>query len=369
MIGAPLVLDHLQKNYGSHLAVDKVALTIAAGEFVSLLGPSGSGKTTLLTMIAGFETPTAGHIRIGDRDVTQLAPNRRDIGMVFQRYALFPHLTVADNIAFPLKMRGVAKSDRAGRVRAALDLVQLGGYADRYPHQLSGGQQQRVAVARAIVFEPPVLLMDEPLGALDKKLRESMQIEIKQLQQRLGVTVIYVTHDQEEALTMSDRVAVMANGKLVQVGTPAELYRNPLNPFVADFIGKMNFLAGEYLGGQSGYGAVRLADGVIVEGMALAGQEAAVARPGDNIRIALRPERLFLSARGSGGANAIPGRLETSVFVGSFDLHLVRAEFGRGEIIQVQVPTDTGRQMFGVGDAVDIVTDRDSARLFVPAGD
>lgn len=233
MIGAPVFIDRIGKVYGSQTAVGAVTLDVPAGEFLSILGPSGSGKTTLLTMIAGFESPSAGRIIIDGRDVTAVSPDRRNIGMVFQRYALFPHLTVAENIAFPLKMRGVRKDLRAERVGRALDLVQLPDYAKRYPHELSGGQQQRVAVARAIVFEPPVLLMDEPLGALDKKLRESMQIEIKQLQRRLGATVIYVTHDQEEALTMSDRIAVMAKGQLAQLGTPRTftvIRRVPLSP-------------------------------------------------------------------------------------------------------------------------------------------
>jgi mannopine transport system ATP-binding protein len=246
--GEAISLRGLHKAYCALPVVRDVSFEIAAGEFVSLLGPSGSGKTTILMMIAGFETPNDGQIVIGERDITYLAPNRRNVGMVFQRYALFPHMSVAQNVAFPLKMRGVAKREIPERVARILDLVQLGAYAQRYPQQLSGGQQQRVAVARALVFEPPVLLMDEPLSALDKKLRESMQFEIKSLQQRLGVTVIYVTHDQEEAMTLSDRVAVIDRGELVQIGAPADLYQRPRTPFVADFIGRMNFLDGEYLG-------------------------------------------------------------------------------------------------------------------------
>ncbi|MBX5106007.1 ABC transporter ATP-binding protein [Rhizobium lentis] len=364
MIGAPVFIDRIWKAYGSQTAVSDVTLDIPAGEFLSILGPSGSGKTTLLTMIAGFESPSAGRLVIGGRDVTAVSPDRRNIGMVFQRYALFPHLTVAENIAFPLKMRGIGKDLRAERVNRALDLVQLPDYARRYPHELSGGQQQRVAVARAIVFEPPVLLMDEPLGALDKKLRESMQIEIKQLQQRLGATVIYVTHDQEEALTMSDRIAVMAKGKIAQLGSPADIYRNPQTAFVADFVGKMNFLSGEFLGETAGSQAIKLGEDVVFHTPnAVSGHDGA-ARIGGRVRLALRPERLGLAARGAGGKNALPGRIETSVFAGSFDLHLVRADFGSREILQVQIPADGMQAPFVKGTLVDVVAEQDGLRLF-----
>ncbi|PDV85194.1 polyamine ABC transporter ATP-binding protein [Rhizobium sp. H4] len=364
MIGAPVFIDRIGKVYGSQTAVGAVTLDIPAGEFLSILGPSGSGKTTLLTMIAGFESPSAGRIIIGGRDVTTVSPDRRNIGMVFQRYALFPHLTVAENIAFPLKMRGIRKDLRAERVGRALDLVQLPDYARRYPHELSGGQQQRVAVARAIVFEPPVLLMDEPLGALDKKLRESMQLEIKQLQQRLGATVIYVTHDQEEALTMSDRVAVMAKGQLSQLGTPTDLYRNPQSAFVADFIGKMNFLTGEFLGETGGSQTIRLGDDMVIDMPGAVSGLNGSTRIGDRVRLALRPERLGIAARGAGGKNALPGRIETSVFAGSFDLHFVRADFGNGEILQVQTPADGTRAPFAMGTLVDVIAERDGLRLF-----
>ncbi|KAF5883397.1 ABC transporter ATP-binding protein [Rhizobium sp. PEPV16] len=365
MIGAPVFIDRIGKVYGSQTAVGAVTLDVPAGEFLSILGPSGSGKTTLLTMIAGFESPSAGRIIIDGRDVTAVSPDRRNIGMVFQRYALFPHLTVAENIAFPLKMRGIRKDLRAERVGQALHLVQLPDYAKRYPHELSGGQQQRVAVARAIVFEPPVLLMDEPLGALDKKLRESMQIEIKQLQRRLGATVIYVTHDQEEALTMSDRIAVMAKGQLAQLGTPADLYCNPQSAFVADFIGKMNFLTGEFLGETADSQTIRLGDDVVIDTPAHGFEGSA--KIGDRVRLALRPERLGLAARGAGGQNALPGRIETSVFAGSFDLHLVRSDFGTGEIIQVQIPADGKRVPFAMGELVDVIAERDGLRLFAVA--
>ena len=221
--GAPVALRHIVKNFDKYRAIDDLSLDIEPGEFITFLGPSGSGKSTTLMMIAGFEQPTAGDILIGGSVVTHMPAFRRNIGMVFQNYALFPHLTVAENIAFPLKQRGVAKSEIREHVRRMLDLIQLSGYETRFPQQLSGGQQQRVAIARAIVFNPPVLLMDEPLSALDKQLREDLQFEIKRLHDRLGITFIYVTHDQKEALVMSDRVAVMNEGRIAQIGSPKAL--------------------------------------------------------------------------------------------------------------------------------------------------
>src|SRR6185295_16512103 len=223
-------------------AVDGVTLDIAAGEFFSLLGPSGCGKTTSLRMIAGFELPDAGRVHVGGRDITDLPVHKRDMGMVFQSYALFPHRTVAENVAFGLRMRDVSRPEIERRVAAALALVALTGLEERKPAQLSGGQQQRVALARALVVEPPVLLCDEPLGALDRKLRQQMQFELKELQKRLGVTLVFVTHDQEEALAMSDRIAVMNHGKVVKVGAPTEIYERPRTRFVADFIGEINLL-------------------------------------------------------------------------------------------------------------------------------
>ena len=239
--GAPVELRGVAKHYGHHRAIDGLQLDIRAGEFITLLGPSGSGKTTTLMLIAGFETPSAGEILIDGAPMVRLPPHRRNVGMVFQSYALFPHLTVAENIGFPLKQRGVGRAERDAAVRRMLDLVQLPGFAARYPQQLSGGQQQRVAIARAIVFSPRVLLMDEPLSALDKQLRESLQLEIKRLHDRLGMTFVYVTHDQREALVMSDRVSVMNEGRIEQLTAPAALYDAPANRFVASFIGEANF--------------------------------------------------------------------------------------------------------------------------------
>jgi ABC-type Fe3+/spermidine/putrescine transport system ATPase subunit len=236
--GAEVVLAGLTRYYGETAAVREVSLAVGAGEFVTLLGPSGSGKTTTLMIVAGFVEPSAGDVRIGGRSVLGLPPHRRNLGVVFQSYALFPHMPVFDNVAFPLRMRRVDRTETRRRVAAALDMVQLGALAERRIHQLSGGQQQRVALARALVFEPPVLLMDEPLGALDRKLREQMQLEIKRLQRALGLTAIYVTHDQEEALLLSDRVAIMHEGAIHQVGAPAEVYERPATAFVADFVGE-----------------------------------------------------------------------------------------------------------------------------------
>jgi ABC-type Fe3+/spermidine/putrescine transport system ATPase subunit len=243
MTSATIRLDNVTKTFDARvLAVDGVTLDIAAGEFFSLLGPSGCGKTTSLRMIAGFELPDSGRVHVAGRDITDLPVHKRDMGMVFQSYALFPHRTVAENVAFGLRMREVAKPDIERRVKAALAQVALTGLEERKPGQLSGGQQQRVALARALVVEPPVLLCDEPLGALDRKLRQQMQFELKELQKRLGVTLVFVTHDQEEALAMSDRIAVMNHGKVEQVGAPTEIYERPRTRFVADFIGEINIL-------------------------------------------------------------------------------------------------------------------------------
>ena len=338
MIGQRLTLCHVQKKYGQVWAVRDTDLEIDAGEFVSIVGPSGSGKTTLLTMIAGFEAPTAGSILVGDQDVTAIAPNRRNIGMVFQKYALFPHMTVRQNIEFPLKMRRLARGRDAGkRVDAMLELVQLGALQHRYPHQLSGGQQQRVAVARALVFDPPVILMDEPLGALDKKLRESMQFEIKRIQERIGATVIYVTHDQEEALTMSDRVAVMHKGNLEQVGTPSDLYANPDNAFVADFVGSINFIPGIVCGNDPLDIAINVG-GAIVQVRASNGQPSH--RHGAAVRIAVRPEHITITPCRDRDDRSLSGTIETVVFAGASKTALVRLHAFPGFVLRADVPSN-----------------------------
>jgi mannopine transport system ATP-binding protein len=326
--GVEVGIHDVWRRYGNVTAVGGVSLTVGAGEFVSLLGPSGSGKTTLLMMLAGFEEPDQGRLTVGDRDITRVAPNKRDIAMVFQRYALFPHMTVADNIAFPLRMRRVGRAERDEKVRRALEMVKLDAHAERKPAELSGGQQQRVALARAIVFEPPVILMDEPLGALDKKLRQHMQIELRQLQQRLGATVIYVTHDQEEALTMSDRVAVMNGGSLAQLGRPRELYDRPADAFVADFIGEMNLLPGQVDSGAGETCSVRCASG-----LALATGTGLV--PGARVRLAVRPEHVELARDAAGDAPGLRGEVTQSVFNGANTA--VQVELRGGDTLRVDV--------------------------------
>ncbi len=367
MIGEALTLQALEKRYDKTVAIEDFSLGIRAGEFLSILGPSGSGKTTLLTMIAGFETPSSGMIKIGPRDVTYLAPNKRNIGMVFQRYALFPHLSVAANVAFPLRMRGIAEAAIKRKVDAVLEQVHLEAYAKRYPRQLSGGQQQRVAVARAIIFEPPVLLMDEPLGALDRKLREKLQFEIKNLQQRLGATVVYVTHDQEEALTMSDRVAVVAAGRLAQIGSPIELYRSPTSAFVGDFIGRMNFLEATYAGHHGGRHAIRMRDGGVVT-IDTADSRPAAFSAGQSVSLAVRPERLSLAPQGRDRGALLTGTIEASVFAGSFFLFLVRPYGETAALWQVQMPADPLSGNLRQGDHVDIVPEHGALRLFEKSG-
>jgi putative spermidine/putrescine transport system ATP-binding protein len=331
-IGARLRLCDLRKTYGDAAAVQHVDLDIRAGEFVTLLGASGSGKTTTLMMIAGFTDPSGGDIFIDDEPVTRLPPSRRNLGVVFQNYSLFPHLTVRQNVAFPLEMRGMKKPESQRRVAEILDLVHLPDKADSYPRQLSGGQQQRVALARALVFGPRVLLMDEPLGALDKKLRENMQWEIKRIQAELGATVVYVTHDQEEALTMSDRVAVMQNGLIAQIGSPADLYERPASRWVADFIGQSNFVRGTVRGpGAQGMVVVDFATGET------ATAETAVARaPGTAATVVLRPEKLHIASVASlptGAVNQLVGTVSQVVYLG----HAIRRTVTLGDGTELQV--------------------------------
>ena len=294
---ASITISRLVKRFGSVTAVDAVDLDIPAGEFFALLGPSGSGKTTILMSIAGFDFPDSGSIHVGGRDVTFLPPQKRDLGMVFQRYTLFPHMSVAENVAFPLKMRGVNRADREKRAREALATVRLGSLGDRRPAQLSGGQQQRVALARAIVYRPPVLLMDEPLSALDKNLREEMQLEIKHLQRDLGMTIVFVTHDQTEALTMADRVSVLDGGKLQQIGSPRDLYEQPATAFVAGFIGETNFWACTVARPVTAGEIVSVA----LDGGGGAHAIAACAIPAGPARVAVRPERIRLGEAGLSG--------------------------------------------------------------------
>ncbi len=332
-MGAQLSLRYVTKVFGDVVAADRVSLDINQGEFLTLLGPSGSGKTTTLNMVAGFEIPTSGHILLEGQDITAIPPHQRGIGMVFQNYALFPHMTVFDNVAFPLKMRKVAKDDIRYKVHKALEQVQLPGFEKRYPNQLSGGQQQRIALARAIVFEPSILLMDEPLGALDKKLRDHMKLEIKHLQHRLNITVIYVTHDQEEALTMSDRIAIMNNGRIVQLGEPVQLYEFPESLFVADFIGESNFLEGEVVELEGEEVTVKTPDGLSIRA-----KRAQRCRPGEKVTVAVRPEKIQVvdeSVPSGEIANRYPGLVEEVVYVGEASVYRVR--LGAERIISVKV--------------------------------
>jgi putative spermidine/putrescine transport system ATP-binding protein len=307
-----LALARLSRSYGPIRAVDDVSLDIPSGEFLTLLGPSGSGKTTLLMMIAGFVTPTAGRIAVDGRDVTAMPPEKRNFGMVFQGYALFPHMTVAENIAYPLRVRGLGRAEIATKVAAAIARVRLDGFDDRRPRQLSGGQQQRVAVARALVFDPDIVLFDEPLGALDRQLRAEMQLELKTLHRDLGATFILVTHDQDEALSMADRVAVMERGRLVQAGAPDELYERPRNRFVAEFLGKSNCLALR-MAGRDG-ALIRLESA----GAAVLHHGPVTPTPGRAVLLALRPEKLRVSAQEPRElANRVPGRILDIAYLGA----------------------------------------------------
>jgi len=302
----------IQKSYdGETLIVKDLNLDIEKGEFLTLLGPSGSGKTTSLMMLAGFEMPTAGEIQLGGKAINNLPPHKRGIGMVFQNYALFPHMTVAENLAFPLSVRRISKDERQKRVNRALDMVQLGSFGGRYPNQLSGGQQQRVALARALVFEPELVLMDEPLGALDKQLREHMQMEIKHLHQSLGVTVVYVTHDQSEALTMSDRVAVFHQGEIQQIAAPRTLYEEPHNAFVAQFIGENNRLTGTLQSLGNGECSVKLAGGEQVQALPVN-----VGKVGEAVSLSIRPERIRLGAASASCTNQVQGKVEEFIYLG-----------------------------------------------------
>ena len=303
--------EAISKVFGTVTVVDSLDFHVARGEFVSLLGPSGSGKTTLLMMLAGFETPSGGSIHVDGRRVEHLPPHKREMGVVFQNYALFPHMTIAGNVGFPLKMRGVARAERETRVKRALDLVRLGHLADRKPSQLSGGQQQRIALSRALVYEPKVVLMDEPLSALDKQLREHMQLEIRALHRELGLTVIFVTHDQGEALTMSDRVAVLNRGKIEQFDTPSGLYDRPRTRFVAEFIGETNLVEGVVETVQGAEATVRLRSGAQIVS-AVSGSVAS----GQSVFLSIRPERVDLSETRSEGRNVLETEVTDSVYQG-----------------------------------------------------
>ena len=315
-----LKLAGIGKAYGAVDAAKNIDLDVAPGEFVTFLGPSGSGKTTTLMMVAGFTEPTEGHISLEGQPLDPIPVWKRDIGMVFQHYALFPHMTVSQNVVFPLEMRGVAKAKRRAQVSEALDMVGLDGFGERMPKELSGGQQQRVALARAMVFKPRLLLMDEPLGALDKKLREHMQLEIMHLHKNMGTTVLYVTHDQEEALVMSDRIAVFNHGRIEQIGSPRALYEAPETKFVADFIGETNFVAGKVEQAGNGSATIR----------GLRGQLGAALNNGQNAVLAVRPERLHLvnDVAATSDDNTLSGTVRELIYLGKSRKAIIALEDG-----------------------------------------
>lgn len=353
-----LTLEGVVKRFGEVAAVDDVSLQVAPGEFVSLLGPSGSGKTTTLRVIAGFLQVDRGRVVLDARDLTHVPPHRRNIGMVFQNYALFPHLSAGENVAFPLRMRRLPGNEVRHRVADAMKLVQLEGLEARYPRQLSGGQQQRVALARAIVFSPALLLMDEPLGALDKKLRESLQLEISRIRRQLKITVIYVTHDQEEALAMSDRIAIYSRGRIDQIGTPEDLYRRPRSLFTAKFMGESTIFKGEleHAGGEYALagttGRIRVTQDACRQNSVAVGAQAAVV---------VRPEHMHMWARGDRvgdpgsvrerWAAEIEGVIQDSVFRGSTRKYVVR--WTSGELATVCEDSSGGRE-HAIGESVTV---------------
>ena len=358
-MSAIAIFDQVCKSYdGVTQIVDHLDLTVQEGEFLSLLGPSGSGKSTTLMMLAGFEVPTAGDIRLAGRSLRDVPAHKRDIGMVFQNYALFPHMTVGENVAFPLQVRGVARDEQRLRVKQALDMVQLSHAATRLPAQLSGGQQQRVAVARALVFEPKLVLMDEPLGALDKNLREQMQFEIRALHQRLGVTMVYVTHDQAEALTMSDRIAVFHEGRIQQLCGPREMYEQPTNMFVATFIGESNRLAGTVERLDGGVATLRTADGTSLKGLAGEGL-----KTGDSGVFTLRPERVDVASAVAEEGSGIAVTLEEAIFIG--DKMRARLRTAAGQELVASCSPDQFDGLPPPGSPVHATWRTEHARIFV----
>jgi len=348
-ISNPLIrFENVQKSYdGESLVIKNLNLDMQKGEFLTMLGPSGSGKTTCLMMLAGFEPATHGEIYLADRAINSVPPHKRGIGMVFQNYALFPHMTIAENLSFPLEVRKIGKSEREEKVKKTLDMVQLGDFADRRPGQLSGGQQQRIAVARALVFDPEVVLMDEPLGALDKNLREQMQYEIKHIHERLGITVLYITHDQNEALTMSDRVAVFNAGVIQQLAAPDILYEQPENAFVADFIGDNNCLIGVLNSENNSSCNVTLSDGstIIANNINTSGK-------GDKTRLSIRPERIIINPKAGSVANIFQAKAVELIYHG--DHIRTRMEVCGNNNFIVKIPNASHHADIKTGDTVRI---------------
>ncbi|HEY3726090.1 MAG TPA: ABC transporter ATP-binding protein [Solirubrobacteraceae bacterium] len=361
MSGGHVKLQSLTKRFDQTVAVNDVSLEIQPGEFFSLLGPSGCGKTTTLRMVAGFEPPTNGNILLDGADVAKLPPHRRNVNTVFQSYALFPFLTVAENVAFGMKYKSRPKAELNTRVGEALELVQLTGYEKRRPNQLSGGQQQRVALARALVLRPSVLLLDEPLGALDAKLRRTLQVELGTLQKQVGISFLYVTHDQEEALTMSDRLAVMNHGRVVQLGAPEEVYNEPDDAYVADFLGVSNLMDAQVQPGGNGKGPCRLRMGDFTL-EAAAGQIDATGA----VKLAIRPERIHVEPYETSGANHVPGMVERLVFLGSITHVYVR--LATGSTLQTLVRNDGAELPFTQGTAVSVVIPAEALRVLPDPG-
>ncbi len=363
MAGGRIELVSLTKRF-AEVAVDNIDLQIASGEFFSLLGPSGCGKTTTLRLIAGFEEPTAGKILLDGQDVSAVPPHRRNVNTVFQSYALFPFLTVDDNVAFGLRNKHLPKTEIDERVYSALDLVKLRSFEKRRPGQLSGGQQQRVALARALVLQPSVLLLDEPLGALDAKLRRSLKVELKSLQEQVGITFLYVTHDQEEALTMSDRLAVMRDGKIVQIGVPAEVYEQPADTYVADFLGVSNLMPIDIVSrGPGAQCEVRLGEAV------LAVDHGGLDTP-DHSHAVIRPERVRIEAFGSAGPNRVPAMVERLVYLGSSTQVFLR--LAAGVDIQALIQNDGDQGQLAQGTPVHAFLAPDALRVLsggAPAAD
>jgi spermidine/putrescine transport system ATP-binding protein len=354
MAGGRIELVSLTKRF-TEVAVDNIDLEIASGEFFSLLGPSGCGKTTTLRLIAGFEQPTSGRILLDGADVSAVPPHKRNVNTVFQSYALFPFLTVYDNVAFGLRNRHLPKSELDARVYSALDLVKLRQFERRRPGQLSGGQQQRVALARALVLQPSVLLLDEPLGALDAKLRRSLKVELKTLQEQVGITFLYVTHDQEEALTMSDRLAVMRDGKIVQLGRPTEVYEEPADTYVADFLGVSNLMEVDVVSrGPGAHCEVRLGEAVLTAEHG--GQDAP-----DRAHAVIRPERVRIEDFGSAGPNRVPAMVERLVYLGSSTQVFLR--LAAGSDVQVLLNNDGGQQKLTQGTPVQAYFAPDALRV------
>ncbi len=356
-----VAFEHVQKSYdGVSLVVKDLNLSIAKGEFLTMLGPSGSGKTTCLMMLAGFETATNGEIKLAGRPINQVPPHKRNIGMVFQNYALFPHMTVGENLSFPLEVRGMGKEMREAKVKRALDMVQMGAFINRRPSQMSGGQQQRIALARALVFDAELVLMDEPLGALDKQLREHMQFEIKHLHETLGITVVYVTHDQGEALTMSDRVAVFNDGRIQQLAPPADLYERPDNSFVAQFIGENNKLLGtiEELSGDKAL--VRLSTGELIDATPVN-----VTAKGQQTLVSIRPERVeFKPDMMPAGAHKVGAEVLEVIYMG--DILRVRLRVAGSDDFVMKMRNTLGQTRLSQGQKIDVGWHPQDARALDP---